>query len=193
MIPLPLPWIRIALIVGACLAIAAGGAAVRSHLIGVGEARVQAKWDKQKQADADQALVLAQAAARDQAVRDRNAERTADEDHRREQARLDHLAAAERTARGLRDAIAKLDADDLSAAAADPRVAAIAQRAATARGLLGECSDRRLDLAGKAQRLRDQVAGLRDFALTTCRAGAADPANTHNEGALQANPAKESQ
>lgn len=169
---IPLPWIRIGVALAIVAVLTAAGAAVRSHWIHVGEARIQAKWDKQQKADADLAVQLAHQAAVDQATRNRNAERTADEDHRREQARLDRLAAAERTAAGLRDAIAKLDADDLSSAAADPRVAAVARRAVTARELLGSCAARYTSLAGTAERIRDQATGLRDFALTVCKAGA---------------------
>lgn len=167
-------WIRLAIYAAIVAAIVAAGVAVRSHLIGVGEARVQAKWDKQKKNDADLALQLAQRAAADQAIRYRNAERTADEDHRREQARLERLASVQRTVAGLRGAIAKLDADDLSAAAADPRVAAVARRAIAARRLLERCAERYTSLAGRAERIRDQAAGLRDFALNVCRAGSSD-------------------
>lgn len=166
-------WIRLGIALAIAVAISAGIAAVRAHWIGLGEARVQAQWDARNKADADLALQLAQERARDQAVTYRNAERTAHEHHRREADRAARLAVVERNLAGLRDAIAKLDADDLSAAAADPRVAAIAQRAAAARELLGSCAARFADVAGKAQRLADQVAGLRDFALNVCRAGAA--------------------
>lgn len=167
-------WIRLAIYAAMVAAAVAVAAAVRAHWIGVGEARVQARWDLQKKADADLALQLHAKRASEQDLINRNAERTAHEDHRREQARLQRLADAQRTVDGLRDAIAKLDADDLSAAAADPRVAAIAERAIAGRRLLARCAARHTELAGRAQRIRDQAAGLQDFALNVCGAGAAE-------------------
>lgn len=173
-------WLRIGIFAAIAVAITAAGVALRSHWIGTGEARVQAKWDAQNKADADLALQLAQERAREQVNVFRNAERTADESDRREKARAGRLAVAERTVRELLDAIASLDADDLSAAAADPRLAPLAERARAGRELLGRCAARYEDLAGRADRLRDQVAGLQDFALNVCHAGdQAHPQEAH--------------
>jgi hypothetical protein len=182
-------WIRIAIYAAIVAAIVAAAAVVRSHWIDEGAqqqhladngsiesarkaaSEVQRQWDAQKLADANaRAALEEQARANDNLLR-LNAERTADEAHRRDQARAARLADAERTAAGLRDAITKLDADDLSEASADPRVAAIARRAVAARQLLGSCQSRYASVAAAADRHRDQATGLRDFALNVCHAG----------------------
>jgi hypothetical protein len=168
-----IPWIRIAIVAALLAAVGAAGLAVRTHWMDAGRAEVQGKWDAQKLVDAEAGRVLAVEARAEDNRQRINAERIADEQARQDQARAARIAALERSTVGLRDAIAKLDADDLSAAAADPRVAAVAARAVAARGLLGSCQARYASVAATANRVRDQAAGLLDFTLTVCRAGAA--------------------
>jgi hypothetical protein len=168
-------WLRI----GAALAAAAllwlAFKAFTGHYVTQGRADVQAKWDAQKLLDAEAARRRGEELRAEENAKRINSERVADEQALREKVRADRLAAADRTVDSLRDSIAKLNADDLSAAAGDPRVAAFAQRAATARELLGSCSARYTGLAAKADRLRDQVAGLLDDAINVCRGGLTTP------------------
>lgn len=168
-------WIRIAIVAAVLAAVSAAGIALRAHWMDAGRAQVQTKWDAQKLVDAEAGRVLEMAARAEDNRQRINAERIADEQARQDKARARRIADLERSTVGLRDAIAKLDGDDLSAAAADPRVAAIAARAITARGLLGSCQARYASVAATANRVRDQAAGLLDFTLTVCRAGAAQP------------------
>ncbi|WP_293602802.1 hypothetical protein [Polaromonas sp. 17-63-33] len=70
---------RLAIIAAVLAALAAGAAAVRSHLIGVGEARTQARWDKQKAIDQAETLRLERERSADQLIKFRNAERISDE------------------------------------------------------------------------------------------------------------------
>jgi hypothetical protein len=178
-------WIRIGIALAIAAAIATAGAALRSHWIGAGEGRVQAKWDARKLVDAEAARVLSIAAREEDNRKRINAERIADEQARQDKARALRIADLERSAHGMRDAIAKLDTDDLSAAAADPRVAAVAERATTARRLLGSCQARYADVAATANRVRDQAAGLLDFTLTVCRSLAAASQPELPKGATQ--------
>lgn len=152
------------------LAIAAAIVGVKlwqSHLISQGDAqgaaRVQAAWDAQENA-------RNAATARDNAIKFRNAERTANEDAKRKAARLVRAAAAAAAVRGLHDEIARLNSRD-PYPAGDAGLAACAGEAATARELLGESAGAYQELAGAADELRDQVVGLQDFAARVCRAG----------------------
>ncbi|WP_293602114.1 hypothetical protein [Polaromonas sp. 35-63-35] len=74
---------RLAIIAAVLAALAAGAAAVRSHLIGVGEARTQARWDKQKAIDQAETLRLERERSADQLIKFRNAERISDEQAKR--------------------------------------------------------------------------------------------------------------
>lgn len=168
-------WMRLALIAAVLAALAAGAAAVRSHLIGVGEARTQAQWDKQKAVDQAETLRLARLANAEQLIKFRNAERISDEQARLEAARLRRIAAGDAVADRLRGTIDALNRRDMSAAGSDAGAAALAQGAATARELFGSCTERYRGLAENADRLRDQVAGLLADAMFVCRA--APPTN----------------
>lgn len=142
----------------------------RAHLVATGDAqgaaRVQAAWDSQER-------TRNEATARDNATRFRNAERSADEDAKREAVRLARNAAAAATVRGLRADVARLNSRPDPYAAGDAGLAACAREAATARELLGESSGAYQELAAEADQLRDQVTGLQDFAHNVCRAGSA--------------------
>ncbi|HQS39224.1 MAG TPA: hypothetical protein PKX42_03265 [Polaromonas sp.] len=151
-------------------ALAAGAAAVRSHLIGVGEARTQARWDKQKAIDQAETLRLERERSADQLIKFRNAERISDEQAKRESLREKRIRAGDAVADQLRSAIDTLNRRDVSTAGSDPGSIALAQGAATARELFGSCNQAFLGLAAEADRLRDQVAGLQDDAMFVCRA-----------------------
>lgn len=168
-------WMRLALIAAVLAALAAGAAAVRSHLIGVGEQRVQARWDAQKAVDQAETLRLARLAHAEQLIKFRNAERISDEQARLEAARLRRIAAGDAVADRLRGTIEALNRRDMSAAGSDAGAAALAQGAATARELFGSCTERYRGLASEADRLRDQVSGLLVDAMFVCRA--APPTN----------------
>lgn len=162
-------WIRLALIAAVLAALAASAAAVRSHLIGVGEARVQAKWDAQKALDQAETLRLARESAADQLTKFRNAERITDDQDKREADTRQRIAAGDAVADRLRGTIEALNRRDVSAAAGDPAVVALAESAATARQLFGSCTEKYRGLAENADRLRDQVSGLQADAMFVCR------------------------
>ena len=170
-------WIRLALIAAVLAALTAGAAAVRSHLIGVGEQRVQALWDAQSAADLAETLRLARLAHADQLIKFRNAERISDDQAKREAARSRRDAARDLAIDGMRNTIDALNQRDVSTAGSDPRAIALAEGAATARELFGSCNQAFLGLAAEADRLRDQVAGLQDDAMFVCRA---PQTNKHN-------------
>lgn len=164
-------WLRTAgyLVLAAALAWAV--LATRAHLVGVGEQRVQTRWDAQvkedRRAAAENALELERLARALEARRQAKAEEIA-----REQA---SIAANLRTAvdralqrnRGLLGTIKKLNDRDaeLSRAAANAGAGPRPDGAAAeARELLGECSTRRRELAAEAGSLAGQVIGLQRYA-----------------------------
>ena len=159
---------RALVIAAAILGAIAGVKLWESHLIAKGDAqgaaRVQAAWDAQEDA-------RSQATARDNAIKFRNAERTAHEDAKREAARAARDASAAAAVRGLRAEIARLNARPDPYPAGDAGLAACVGEAATARELLGESSGAYQELAAEADQLRDQVIGLQQFARDVCRAG----------------------
>lgn len=132
-------------------------------------------WKLQGWRHAEQGRERAQAQAKaerkaraDELVKINNAERIADEQHRREQETLGRAVAAERAQRGLRQQIAALNARDVPES---PELAALAGEARAARDSLGECAERYRTVDKRAQALGDQVSGLQDFARDVCRAG----------------------
>lgn len=150
----------------------------QSHLIATGDAqgaaRVQAAWDTQEHE-------RNAATARDNAVRFRNAERTAHEDAQREAARRVRDAAAVAAVRSLHDEIARLNSAPDPYRAGDAGLAACAGEARTARELFGESAGAYQELAAEADGLRDQVSGLQDFVRRVCRAPTpASEAQTHD-------------
>lgn len=164
-----IPWLRMAVLAAVLAALAAAGMAVRSHLIGVGEARVQARWDAQIAVDRDETLRLERERTAEQLVKFRNSERITDEQSTREAATRQRIAAGNAVADSLRSTIAALNQREVSASAGDARAGAFAQSAATARELFGACTERYRDLAAEADRLRDQVTGLQADAMFVCR------------------------
>ena len=127
---------------------------------------------QQDRAAAERLLAAERAARSDELIRSRNAERTAHEQAQREKATLARAAAAERAVGQLRDEIAALNARPVPE---DPRAAALAVEASTARDLLGRCAEAYRRVDGRAQALGDQVTGLQDWAQTVCKAGQSAP------------------
>lgn len=162
-------WMRAVIAAVVVGLLVAAGMAVRSHLIGVGEARVQARWDAQKKVDLEETLRLERERDSERMIKFRNAERIADEQAKREGALRQRIAAGNAVADSLQHTIDRLNRRDLSEAGSDPRSVALAQGAATARELLGSCTERYRWLGAEADRLRDQVAGLQDDAMYVCR------------------------
>lgn len=77
-----------------------------------------------------------------------------------------HAATSELVARGLLNDIARLNARP---APANPAAARYADDAARARELLGACAEEYRGVAHAADRLRDQVIGLQDWASSVVR------------------------
>lgn len=165
-------WIRLAVCAAILAALTAGVLAVRSHWIGVGEAKVQARWDRQQRTDQEESLRLQQEASLELLARMRNAERNADEQARREAATAGRIAALDQRVGRLLATLKALDGRDLPAPADAAGVAALAREAAAARGLFGACAQRYRDVAAAAGQLKDQVIGLQADATTVCRAQA---------------------
>lgn len=90
-------------------------------------------------------------------------ERVADETDKKLAAERARSVRAERAVAGLRDEIARLNARP---APEDSRAAALAGEARVARELLGACAAEYQWLAGEADGLRIQVAGLQDRAAS---------------------------
>lgn len=161
----------VAIVVTVLLALGVRG--WNAHLVSQGDAqgakRVLAEWDawiEKNAAIAERQRADAERAARaEETAKQQEAERIARDQAQREtsrQAAVDRLNARNRSLLGT---IAALNARvaDLSGAAADARLVAVAREAATARELLGSCSVRYAAVAADADGLRDQVNGLLDF------------------------------
>ena len=158
--------VRLALTFGLVLAAALGIKLYGAHLVAKGDAqgaaRVQQAWD------ADETRRSA-ATALDNATKFRNAERVSNENAQREAARKAADAAAGASMRSLRAEITRLSRRPDPYPAGDAGIAACAREATTARELFGESTDAYSGLAAEADELRDQVAGLQDFARSVCR------------------------
>ena len=165
-----------------------------THLVAKGDAqgaaRLPTRWDTaeaRRQADekdaaarasADQAEAERKARTAEQ-VKQQEAERIAHEQAEREATLRASLRSAESRNRGLHDTINELNlharararaAADVPGACTDASASAFADDAATARSLLGQCSDRRTALAGDADGLRLQVIGLQAYVTDVCLA-----------------------
>jgi hypothetical protein len=117
---------------------------------------------------AEQKAKAIKEARADETVRIKNAERINDEQDQRAQRTAARLAVSERAAAGLRDEVQRLNARPVPEGAES---AALAGEARAARDLLGRCAEAYRRVDGRAQALGDQVSGLQDFVVTTCKAG----------------------
>ena len=183
---------RFLLYLGLAAAVALGVRAIRAHDVSVGyaqgAARVQAEWDGQKIVDQAASLRLRQDASAEQLLKFRNAERNQDEQAKREAAYQRRIAAGSVLADSLQHTITRLDRRDLSEGAGDARAGALAESATLARELFGSCTQRYRWVAGEADRLRDQVAGLQADAMYVCRGDSTQTkpdTNKQQESALE--------
>lgn len=142
----------------------AGGRWLEHHVEQRGFAAGYAKAQAEQ---AQRDLQQANENARLLALQSRNKERIDEEAQKREAARVSRVADLVRSNRSLHATIAELNARP---APADPGAAGFAHEAAVARTLLGECQDRRGEVAGAAEGLRDQVIGLQDYVRDVCLA-----------------------
>lgn len=140
----------------------------QEHLIAQGDAqgaaRVQKAWD-------DQERLRSQVTAAGNTLRQRNAEKVAHEQTQRETASKAAADSAATSLRSLRAELARFKARAKPYPDGDAGLAACAGEAATARELFGESAEAFVELAAEADQLRDQVAGLQQFASSVCRAG----------------------
>lgn len=142
-------------------------AALAAAAIGfVGAWKVQAwRYDTQiaeRETQIAQATQAAEAAARrrEQELQ-RYANEIAKDSARRQQVLAARAATSDLVVRGLRDDITRLDA---RATPDDPDAARATDDARRARQLLGACAEEYRGVALSADRLRDQVIGLQDYA-----------------------------
>ena len=177
-------WLRIALFAALGCGLLVGFNAWQQHLVASGQeqgaARVYADWqaadnkrlqrEKDDQAKAATARLAAeQEARRNEQARQHQAERIAHETAQREEFLRTALTRADARNRGLLNTIAQLNQRpaasgiDLPGAAAPAAATACISEAATARQLLGQCSERYGAVAADAEQLRIQVIGLQDW------------------------------
>lgn len=129
-----------------------------------GAQRVQTTWNEQERL---RNLVTAGS----NTLRQRNAEKVADEQAKKEAASQAAAASAAADLRSLRTEIARLNARPNPYPAGDAGIAACAVEAITVRELFGESAQAYVELAAEADRLADQVAGLQHFVTNVCHAG----------------------
>lgn len=168
-------WLLLALAAGVVAAGVLAGGITRAATVMLAVAAFSALggWEardwrqaQQNRVAAERLLAAERAARSDELIRSRNAERTAYEQAQREKATLARAAAAERAVGQLRNEIAALNARPVPE---DPRAAALAVEASTARDLLGRCADAYRRVDGRAQALGDQVTGLQSWVLNVCQ------------------------
>lgn len=137
----------------------------QGHLIAKGDAqgadRVQKAWD----ADTHQRnLATGQA----NAVRQRAAEKVADEQAQREAKTAAAAARTATTLRGLRAEIDRLQKRDRPYGDGEPGLAACTREAAALRELFGESAAAYAELVQETAGLRDQVLGLQRWHTSVC-------------------------
>ena len=173
------PLIAAVLALGAVFTVQGWKAHIYARGDAAGAARVQQQWD----ADTLAAHLAAQQVLRTQeVVLQEKAERIAHETAQREAQLRSAVASADARVRSLHTTIAQLNAN--AAALADvPDTSAGAcaapgpDAAATARELLGACSQRYAAVAAAADQLGGQVTGLQDYVRATAQAQATGDGN----------------
>ena len=150
--------------------VAAGLIAAAAAALGawqVQDLRWSSKFDRIEKHHAEQLRrAEVQARAREQGMQI-NAERIASELEKTNARLADQSAAATRSARGLRDEVARLNARP---APTCPESTASFVEASTARDLLATCADEYRSVAQDADRLSLQVTALQDWAKNICKA-----------------------
>ena len=175
------PLIAAVLALGAVFAVQGWQAHIHAQGDAAGAARVQQLWDTdttRRNADTLAAHLAAQQALRAQeAAYQQEAERIAHETAQREAQLRAAGAAADARVRSLHTTIAQLNANaaafaDVPGTSAGACAAAHPDAAATARELLGACSQRYAAVAAAADQLGGQVTGLQDYVRATAQAQA---------------------
>lgn len=166
-----LTWLKL---IGAAALLGAVTMGVRSCAEGLreeGRVQVREQWlkaDNQRELQERQALIDKQRTEREKEQRmARQAEEKEREQTQREDALRQRALAAERTADGLRGAVARLDEQSRARRAAGtcPAAEREADEAATARELLSACAGRYTAMATEAASLANQVMGLQDHVV----------------------------
>ena len=169
----------IPLAVGAVL----GVQAWNTHLVAKGDAqgaqRVHSEWKAAEAKREGEAARLQAENERSERTKEQakqqEAERIAREQLQREQAMRRAIADADARNRSLHTTIAQLNADAaarLSTAGPQSCTTADIDGATTARTALGQCSSRYTAVAGVADQLAGQVAGLQDYVRSVQTGGA---------------------
>lgn len=144
----------------------------RSHYIGLGESRVQARWNAQRLADEKEALREERERRAEENRKVKEAERITDENHVLQQEMADLRVAVVHRERSLHDDIADLQQrlTEQERTSQDALAAARAREACTVAELLGRCTARYRTVAAAAQELKIQVMGLQDWEHNVCQA-----------------------
>lgn len=155
-----------------CVALYLGYQAWAQHYVdkGVQQERSvwQAKEDKRQKAEADARLAAEQKARAEEARKAKENDRVAQEQALREAQLRNAADVANRRLGSLQHTIHALnERDRRRALSAQSDAAALADEAARARGLLGQCSGRYTAVAASAAEHAAQVIGLQDYITAT--------------------------
>lgn len=166
---------RLIVTIAATALVLGAGLLLRQHYIGVGEDRVQARWDAQTQSDAlrtaEQLRIAEQIERTKENIRRTHTERIAHENDQLRQALDERSRTAVAAERSLHTTIAALRSQlhaATSASGIDAHTAASIERASTTAELLGACAGRYGAVAADADRLAVQVTGLQDWIRHIC-------------------------
>lgn len=174
---------RILMIVVLTLGVVLGVNAWNTHLVAKGDAqgaqRVHSEWKAAEAKREGEAARLQAENERSERTKEQakqqEAERIAREQLQREQAIRSAMAAADARNRSLHTTIAQLNADAaarLSGSSPQSCSTADIDGATAARTALGQCSSRYTAVAGVADQLAGQVAGLQDYVRSVQTGGA---------------------
>lgn len=159
------------LIAGLAALVATGVRSCQEHYRQQGRAEVQGAWDADRNEQRRMQEMARANRERDERAKEQTMARKGEENERgqvqREEITVRNDARLQRSADGLRNAIASVDASSAARRAASACSAAHAEadEAATARALLAACAGRYRELAKDAADLADQVTGLQDHIL----------------------------
>ena len=155
-----------------CAALYFGYQAWAQHHVDKGVQQERAAWqareDKRQKADADARLAAEQKARAEEARKAKENDRVAQEQALREAQLRAAADVASRRLGSLQHTIHALnERDRRRALSAQSDAAALADEAARARGLLGQCSGRYTAVAASAAEHAAQVIGLQDYITAT--------------------------
>lgn len=155
-----------------CAALYFGYQAWAQHYVDKGVQQERAAWqareDKRQKAEADARLAAEKKARAEEARKAKETDRVAQEQAQREAHLRAAADAATRHVGSLQHTIHTLnERDRRRALSAQSDAAALADEAARARGLLGQCSGRYTAVAASAAEHAAQVIGLQDYITAT--------------------------